>query len=80
MTTDNLFGLKVKREGNACRHCGYPVAVISAPTSEHCADLKCCACGAVWGALNERTASFIRSVANKFGAPTSPIILRRTAA
>jgi hypothetical protein len=78
---NNLFGLRAKLQGaDVCRHCGYPVAIINPPTGKHSADLRCAACNAVCGALSERTASFIRSVANKFGAPTSPIILRRTAA
>jgi hypothetical protein len=75
----NAFGLKVRLQGaDACR-CGYQFAIISPPTGKHRADLRCCACNAVCGALSERTASFIRSVANTFGTPTTPIILRRSA-
>jgi hypothetical protein len=77
-TAVTLWGIKVKLQGaDACRRCGYPVAIIKPPTGKHCADLKCGACNAICGALSERTASFVRSVGNKFGAPTTPILLRR---
>jgi hypothetical protein len=71
-----LFGLKVQLGNRFCR-CGYPIAIISAAAGEHYADLKCANCGALRGSLSERTANIIQAIADKFGAPTTPIILRR---
>jgi len=74
-----LFGLKVKiANGHGCR-CGYPdIAVINRSAGEHFAELTCVNCGARRGALSERTAKLVQSIVKKFGAPTTPIVLRRS--
>jgi hypothetical protein len=77
LRTDDVTIHALLQRADVCRRCGYPVAIINPPTGKHCADLKCAACNAICGAPSERTASFVRSVGNKFGAPTTAILLRR---
>jgi hypothetical protein len=76
-----IFGLKVKiANRHGCQRCGYPdIAVIDRSSGAHFADLNCANCGVRCGALSERTAKLIGSIVNKFGAPATPIILRRPA-
>jgi len=71
-----IFGLKVKLPIE-CHNCGFEVATITRPAGKYYADFKCAACGGPRGSLTERTGWLIQSIANSFGAPTTPIVLRR---
>ena len=74
-----LFGMRVKFDGiRCCPHCSNKITVIRSTTGPHHAELKCAACGTFCGWLSERTASWLNTVINKFGAPPTPIVLRRT--
>jgi hypothetical protein len=75
MSTHPLFGLRVKL--GAAHSCGGNLAVISERCGSHYAELRCAACNAHRGWLSHSTASWLHSVINKFGAPTTPIVLRR---
>jgi hypothetical protein len=75
-----LFGLRVKLDAVAPRRCcSYPanVAVVTCGTGSHFANLNCLGCGALRGALTERTAAAIAAIVTTFGKPNEPIILRR---
>jgi hypothetical protein len=74
-----LFGTRVKFDGlRCCPHCSNKIAVIGRTTGPHFAELKCAACGTSCGWLSKSTASWLTTIINKFGAPTTPVILRRT--
>jgi len=74
-----LFGMRVKFDGlRCCPHCSNKIAVIGRTTEPHFAELKCAACGTSCGWLSKSTASWLTTIINKFGAPTTPIVLRRT--
>jgi hypothetical protein len=74
--TSPLFGLKVITPA-ACAHCHKSVAVIGRATGPHFAELRCATCGTHCGWLSKGAAAWITTVINKFGAPTTPIVLRR---
>jgi len=71
----NLVGLRVKldrlvdRERPCCRN----ICVIGTGNEINCAD-----CGPCRGRLSPITAQWIQSVASRFGAPTTPIIVRKS--
>jgi hypothetical protein len=75
--TSPLFGMQVRIERQkAC--CASPdVAIIGHSRGPHFAELKCVACGQHRGWLSKSTAQWIETVINKFGAPDTPIVLRR---
>ena len=58
----------------ACR-CGCNVAIVQ--TSEAQRALVCESCGTHRGLLGYRSADFIAAVCGQFGAPETPITLRR---
>jgi hypothetical protein len=81
--TDDLFGtlvgLKVKldrpvdREGPCCLN----ICTIGAARGPHAGELICANCGQHRGWLSQTTARFIETVAKRFGAPTTPIVVRK---
>ena len=72
--TDPLIGLKVKLPSR-CR-CGTDAAVIGPGTVTHRAAVRCANCDKHRAWLSKDTASWLKAVANKFGAP--PLITLRT--
>jgi hypothetical protein len=76
---NNLIGLKIKldrpmdRDQPCCRN----ICVISPGRDPHAGALHCVDCGQRRGWLSKTTAQWIEHVATRFGAPTTPIILRK---
>jgi hypothetical protein len=69
-----LIGFRV-RLPDTCR-CGAATAVVGAGKGPHAGELKCAVCERHRGWLSKDFASFIASITKKFGAPTTPIVLR----
>jgi hypothetical protein len=73
-----LIGVRVKldrpvdRERPCCRN----ICVIAAGEGPYVGTLLCADCGQHRGRLSESTAQWIEHVATRFGAPTTPIIMR----
>jgi hypothetical protein len=61
--------------GIAACDCDHDIAVIRIIDSQR--ELPCERCCVRRGLLGDRSASFIAAICAQFGAPTSPIILRR---
>jgi hypothetical protein len=75
--TDTIWGdLRLTIEGRKCR-CGGDVMHVCAGDGGR-RELKCEACGSHRGLLSNESADFVLRVCRGFGAPTTPIILRRT--
>jgi hypothetical protein len=86
MTTLDMFstaaskivGLRVKldrpvdREKPCCRN----ICVIGAAKGPHAGELRCAGCGQYRGWLSKSTAQWIESVITRFGAPTTPTVVR----
>lgn len=76
-TPDNpLLGISV-RLPDVCSKCGESVAVIGPGKAQHKASLNCNSCGYFRGWISAESYSFIATITNKFGAPTTPILIRR---
>ena len=74
-----LFGQRVKFDGErCCPQCGNKIAVIGRSVGPHYAELRCVGCSAHCGWLSKSTASWLETIIRKFGAPLTPIILRRS--
>jgi hypothetical protein len=77
---DSLIRLKVKfdrpvdREHPCCRN----VCIIGAGKGPHTGELRCADCGRHRGWLSKSTAQWIESVVTRFGAPTTPIVVRKS--
>jgi hypothetical protein len=70
-------GLRVQlKTGRRCE-CGSDMAIVGRGDGPHAAELTCARCRAHRAWLSHETASWISTVTSKFGAPTTPIILRR---
>jgi len=75
----NLVGLKVKldravdREHPCCRN----VCIINAGKGPHAGELHCADCGQHRGWLSQSTAQWIEHVVTRFGAPITPIVVRK---
>jgi len=78
-TPDGIIGLKVKldrpvdRERPCCRN----MCVIGPSKGPHAGELHCADCGQHRGWLSKTTAQWIEHVVTRFGAPTTPIIVRK---
>jgi hypothetical protein len=76
--TSRLIGLKVRldrpidRERPCCRN----ICTIGAAKGPHAGELICTDCGQHRGWLSKNTARWIESVITRFGAPTTPIVVR----
>jgi hypothetical protein len=75
-TNDQLLGVLV-RLPDACGKCGGDVAVIGAGKGVHKASIACNSCGYFRGWVSYESYKFIAEITNKFGAPTTPILIRR---
>jgi hypothetical protein len=85
MSTDlfgapTLIGLKVKldRPADRERPCCNNVCTIGAGSGPHAGELTCSNCGQHRGWLSQTTAQWIEHVVTRFGAPTTPIIVRKS--
>jgi hypothetical protein len=76
---NGLIGLRVKldrpvdREKPCCRN----ICIIGAGKGPHAHALHCSDCGQHRGWLSEITAQWIETVVTPFGAPITPIIVRK---
>jgi hypothetical protein len=74
-----IIGLKIKldrpidRERPCCRN----ICTISTGKGPHVGELHCVDCGQHRGWLSKPTAQWIEHVVTRFGAPTTPIIVRK---
>jgi hypothetical protein len=70
----NLIGLKIRldRAGDRERPCCRNICTITADKELLCSD-----CGQHRGRLSQSTAQWIEHVATRFGAPTTPIVVRK---
>jgi len=75
----SIIGLKVRldrpvdRDQPCCRN----ICSIGPGKGPHAAELRCADCGHHRGWLSKLTADWIGDVAARFGAPTTPIIVRK---
>jgi hypothetical protein len=74
-----LIGLKVKldRPIDRGRPCCLNVCVIGAAHRPHAGELICAGCGQHRGWLSKATAQWIEHIVTRFGAPVTPIIVRK---
>jgi hypothetical protein len=72
-----LIDTRVTFAGHSCRQCRHEIATIAQGEAANL-ELHCEACGQRRGLLSHRTADLITAIIGKFGAPNSPIILRRS--
>jgi hypothetical protein len=74
-----LLGLRVRldrpvdRERPCCRN----ICIIGPAKGPHAGELHCADCGQHRGWLSKSTGQWIEHVATRFGAPTTPIIVRK---
>jgi len=69
-----IVGMKVQLQ-QACS-CGSFIGVIGSSTGPHANRITCNACNTFRQWLGHREADFIAAISEKFGCPSSPIILR----
>ena len=76
----NLVGLKVRLDRLVDREhpCCNNVCIIGAGKGPHAGRLTCADCGQHRGWLSKPTAQWIEHVVTRFGAPTTPIIVRKS--
>jgi len=70
-----IFGLSVQLP-QPCSNCGTSLGTIGSSAGPHANRVVCISCGTFCRWLSHREADFIASIAEKFGCPSSPIILR----
>jgi hypothetical protein len=78
--TPTLVGLTVKldRPVDRERPCCHNVCTIGAGKGPHAGELICASCGRHRGWLSKPTAQWIEHVVTRFGAPTTPIVVRKS--
>jgi hypothetical protein len=77
----DLVGLKVRldRPGDRDRPCCRNLCVITAAADPtHAAALECVDCGQRRGHISRTTTAWIEHVVTRFGAPTIPIVVRKS--
>ena len=79
-TPDGIVGLKVKLDRPVDRDqpCCNNVCIIDAGKGPHAGAFYCADCGQHRGWLSKFTAQWIEHVVTRFGAPTTPIIVRKS--
>jgi hypothetical protein len=70
-----LIGLRVQLP-RACSNCGGSIGVVGSSAAMHAARINFAACNAFCRWLAQREADFLVAVSKKFGAPSSPIVIR----
>jgi len=80
MAGNNLIGLQVRLDRPVDREnpCCHNVCTIGPGKAQHAGELCCASCGRHRGWLSNSTAQWINSVVTRFGAPSTPIIVRKT--
>jgi hypothetical protein len=75
-----LIGLRVKldRPIDKERPCCRNFCIIGPARGPHAGELSCADCSQHRGWLSKPTAQWLKTVVKKFGAPTSPIIIRKS--
>jgi len=75
-----LIGVRVKldRPVDRERPCCLNVCTIGPARGPHAGELVCAGCGQHRGWLSRSTAQWIEHVITRFGAPTTPIIMRKS--
>ena len=75
-----LVGLKLKLDRPVDREqpCCNNVCIIDAGEEPHAGALYCADCGQHRGWLSKPTAAWIEHVVTRFGAPTTPIVVRKS--
>ena len=73
-----LVGLKVQldRPVDRERPCCKNICTIGAARGPHAGELRCSGCGQHRGWLSKSTARWIEHVVTRFGAPTTPVVVR----
>jgi hypothetical protein len=69
-----ILGLKVQLQQTCI--CGSRLGVIGSSAGPHAHRITCDACPAFRQWLGHREAAFIAAISKKFGAPSSPIVIR----
>jgi hypothetical protein len=69
-----IVGMRVQLQ-RAC-NCGSFIGVIGSSAGPHANRVTCDACNVFCQWLGHREADFLAAISEKFGAPSSPIILR----
>ena len=79
---DGIVGLKVKLDRPVDREqpCCNNVCIIGAGKGPHAGELHCADCGQHRGWLSQTSAQWIESVVTRFGAPITPIVVRKSEA
>src|SRR5215467_12757770 len=79
-TPDGIVGLKIKLDRPVDREqpCWNNVCIIYAGKGPHAGALYCADCGHHRGWLSKPTAAWIEHVVTRFGAPTTPIVVRKS--
>jgi hypothetical protein len=74
-----LVGLQVRlaRPIDLERPCCCNICTIFPGKAQHAGELRCTDCGQHRGWLSKPTAQWIAAVVAKFGAPTTPIVMRK---
>ena len=77
---NKLVGLTVKldRPADRERPCCRNVCTIKPARGPHAGELTCTGCGQPRGWLSKTTAQWIEGVITRFGAPATPIIVRKS--
>ena len=73
-TLQRALGMKV-RLPRACT-CGSFIGVIGSSGGPHANRITCASCNTFRAWLGHREADFLTAISEKFGCPSSPIILR----
>jgi hypothetical protein len=75
-----LIGLRVKLDRPVDREqpCCLNICMIAAARGPHAGELICASCGQHRGWLSKPTAQWIANVVTRFGAPTTPIVVRKS--
>src|SRR5262249_763850 len=75
-----LVGLKIRldRPADRDRPCSPNVSTIGAGRGPHAGELICTDCGQHRGWLSKSTTHWIETVVMRFGAPTTPIVVRKS--
>jgi hypothetical protein len=71
------FKIKLDRPVDRERPCCRNVCIIGPGKGPHADALQCADCGQHRGWLSKFTAQWIEQVASRFGAPTTPIVVRK---
>jgi hypothetical protein len=70
-----IIGLRVQMP-RACPSCGSIIGVVGTSSGPHAHRITCLGCSAFCRWLAHREAAFIAAISKKFGAPSSPIVIR----